>query len=131
MSNPKLLDLQDTNMVSTIQNVLIVRFPVMGTGRNSTSAVRMRALRAFMGYAGHGRSKEFAEDFLGITPSRWSNVENGKPVGGQLALLLARKCPQVGLDWIMTGDSSRLMPHVAKSLGDLSTALGNDINSAE
>jgi transcriptional regulator with XRE-family HTH domain len=96
---------------------------VLFVNEKNDLAARMRQVRAAYGYAGHGGQKLFAE-FLGISPQRWSNVENGiaQGLGSELALRLVTKCPGVTLDWLVRGDASTLSQVAMRRLGLLGEA---------
>lgn len=86
--------------------------------QSSDSAERMLRLRTALG----GSQTAFCKLF-GFKPQRWSNYENGRPVGLPAALNLVRKIPGLTLDWIYFGDSSGLTMEMAKRLGELPTDL--------
>lgn len=60
--------------------------------------------------------------FSGISPQRWNNVENGKPLGNDLALLLVRKCPGLTLDWLYNGNRGGLSVSMDQRLNGLGEA---------
>lgn len=71
-------------------------------------AERMTNLRKTLSKAfGYKNAKEFTE-VLGITKSRWSNVENGYPVSKDLADKLIRKFPGLTRDYIQEGEKRGL-----------------------
>ena len=74
--------------------------------KDLASAQRMRALRAYLGYA---KAKDFAE-FLGVSPGSYVHLENGKPISKRIAFALCRKIPGMTLDWVWFGRSDKL-PH--------------------
>jgi transcriptional regulator with XRE-family HTH domain len=59
----------------------------------------MRALPKLKGMT----SASFAT-WLGVSPQRWSNFENGKHLGHAVALMLLRKIPGITLDWLYVGE---------------------------
>lgn len=65
-------------------------------GRNAPTAVRMRRLREVLGYK---TSLSFAT-YLGISPQRLNNVENGSPISSALSALICRKVPGMTEDWL-------------------------------
>lgn len=56
---------------------------------------------------------------LGITISRWSNIENGHPLSRDLAILLCQKIQGLSLDWIYFGKTAGLTVEMAEKLGEL------------
>jgi transcriptional regulator with XRE-family HTH domain len=74
---------------------------------------RMRAIRTAMGYK---EQKTFAEA-LGITNTRWSNVENGYPVGKDVATTLCRTFPGLDRDYIEDGEVRGLSMEMLAKLG--------------
>jgi DNA-binding XRE family transcriptional regulator len=78
-------------------------------------AARCRLLREQLGYA---QSAAFAA-FLGVSPQRWNHVENGKPLGHELAIRLVQAAPGVTLDWLYFGKPDGLPLEWARRLGEL------------
>ena len=76
---------------------------------------RLKFLRERLGYRKPGR---FA-DYLGISPARWSNVENGFPLSRDMAFLLKKKIAGLSLDWIYFGEAAGLSTKMARLLGEL------------
>lgn len=83
-------------------------------GRDSDTAQRARALRKALGFE---TSIAFAA-FLGVTNTRWNNVENGQPLGIDLALTVVQKTG-VTLDWLYLGAPEGLTVDLARRLGAL------------
>lgn len=51
---------------------------------------------------GHPTSDSFART-LGVSPQRVNNVENGLPLGKDLAFKIVQRTPGVTLDWLFFG----------------------------
>lgn len=51
--------------------------------------------------------QDFA-NFLGIIPSRLSNIENGYPISRDVEEKLTAKMPWVSRDWLRTGNEAAL-----------------------
>ena len=77
-----------------------------------TRGARMRHIREALGYAGQ---KDFAEA-IGITKSRWNNVENGYPVSEALAATLCSRFPGMSRDYIQDGETRGLTMEMIKLL---------------
>src|ERR1051325_4044609 len=73
-------------------------------GRFAPTAIRMRALRRLSAYPDR---KDFCE-YLGITVSALSNVENGLPISRILESKIVSKMPWVSGDWLQRGNESSL-----------------------
>lgn len=86
-------------------------------GWDAESASRMVRLREFMGYE---QSAAFAA-FLGMSPQRWNNLENGFPVSKAVAFLLVRKVPGLTTDWVWFGKVEGLPVQLARELAPEST----------
>jgi hypothetical protein len=82
--------------------------------KDSDQAKRARKLREAMGFA---TSLAFTQ-FLGVTNQRGNNVENGQPLGIDLALLVVQKTG-VTLDWLYRGLPDGLTLDLARRLGAL------------
>lgn len=83
--------------------------------RFAPTAIRLRAIRRASAYP---NPQDFA-DFLGILPSRLSNVENGDPIGRQLQDIIVKKLPWVKRDYLMDGDESALTVYTLQKLAPL------------
>jgi transcriptional regulator with XRE-family HTH domain len=68
-------------------------------GARSPQAVRLRRIRTHI--AGDSQT-EFAKR-LGISLSRWNNIENGVPLGRDVAFRLVNAIPGLTLDYIYFG----------------------------
>jgi len=56
---------------------------------------------------------------LGISASRWSNVESGgKPIGRDFAHKLVRAVPGLSVDWLWFGEKPGLSYELARRLDD-------------
>lgn len=84
-------------------------------GRFAPTAIRMRAIRRA---SIHPTTKAFCE-FLGISPSRLSNVENGLPIGRGLQDIIIAKLPWVSRSYLMDGDADSLTGHTRQLLEPL------------
>jgi hypothetical protein len=84
-------------------------------GKDSPIAQRAIRLRKAFGY---DTATGFAK-FLGVSVQRWSNVENGLPLGSQLALIVVRKVPGLTMDWLYLGKPDGLPMALARRLGEL------------
>ena len=95
------------------------RKPVAAAGRLPTPeqerAGRLKLLREVLGYQ---QSTMFAA-FLGVSPQRWNNVENGKPLGHEMAIRLVRAVPGLTLDWLYFGKPDGLPLELARRLGEI------------
>lgn len=92
--------------------------PMTGTekgGRFAPTAIRMRAIRRA---SIHKTPKAFC-DFLGISVSRLSNVENGLPIGRGLQDIIVTKLPWVSRSYLMDGDEGALTGHTRQALAPL------------
>lgn len=69
-------------------------------------------------------SAEFATEVLGVSPQRLNNVENGKPLGRDLANKIIQAVPGVTTDWLWYGTSDGLSVALARKLGELGTKAG-------
>jgi len=85
------------------------------TGRFAPTAVRMRAIRRLTAYPA---PKDFC-DFLGITLSRLSNVENGFPISRQLQDIIVAKIPTVSRSYLMDGNEDALTGFTLQKLRPL------------
>ena len=73
--------------------------------KDTASAQRMRALRAYMGY---DQPKKFAE-FLGVGVGSYNQIENGGPISKAMAFAMCKKIPGMTLDWVWLGKND--LPH--------------------
>jgi transcriptional regulator with XRE-family HTH domain len=77
-------------------------------------AERANRLRRALGYP---QSSAFAT-FLRVSPQRWNNVENGKPLGSELAIRVVRAVPGLTLDWLYFGKADGMPFELARRLGE-------------
>ena len=75
----------------------------------------MRAIRRLTAYPA---PKDFC-DFLGITLSRLSNVENGFPISRQLQDIIVAKIPTVSRSYLMDGNEDALTGFTLQKLRPL------------
>lgn len=75
-----------------------------GTDEDGDVALRCRVLTAI--YAG-GNSRNFAES-IGVSPTRWNNVESSGALSRDLARMIYRRYPEVSLDWLYRGADNGL-----------------------
>lgn len=75
-----------------------------GTDEDVDVALRCRVLTAI--YAG-GNSRAFAES-IGVSPTRWNNVESSGALSRDLARMVYRRYPEVSLDWLYRGTDQGL-----------------------
>lgn len=64
---------------------------------------------------GYHTAQSFA-DFLGVSLQRLNNVENGFPLGLDLARRIRNRVPGVTLDWLLEGDGRGLSVDLADRL---------------
>lgn len=83
-------------------------------GRNAPIAIRARKLRAVLGFQ---TAVSFSQ-WLSVTNQRWGNVENGAPLGIDLALIVVKKTG-VTLDWLYRGRPEGLTVDLARRLDAL------------
>lgn len=88
--------------------------PVMdkNLGRNAPHALRIRRLWAVQKFP---TSAAFARH-LGVDPKRLNNVENGYPLGRDLAERIVQRIPGITLDWLWYGKTEGLSVQVAREL---------------
>lgn len=84
-------------------------------GRYAATAIRMRAIRRA---SGHPTPEGFC-NFLGISRSRLSNVENGFPIGGGLQDLIIAKMPWISRSFLVDGDEGSLTGYAGDKLAPL------------
>jgi hypothetical protein len=82
-------------------------------GPNMAEAERVIHLRKVLGYP---TSNSFAV-FLGVSPTRWNNVENGTPLSRDLVFRLVRAIPGLTSDWLYFGNSDGMPFELARRLG--------------
>lgn len=58
-------------------------------------------------------------EFLGISTSRLSNVENGLPISRLLQDIIVKKMPWVSRSWLLDGDEKTLSGHALQRLEPL------------
>jgi hypothetical protein len=75
---------------------------------------RMKNLRLALGYPKPGK---FAQ-MLGISISRWTNVEGGHPLTHAVAVILKSKIPGLSYDFIYDGDVEKLGDELRTVLGE-------------
>ena len=81
----------------------------------STEATRARRIRVV---AGFGKSKDFAQ-YLGISETRWNNIENGQRISYDVFEKVRQKIPGVSVDYFWFGDTDKLSVELARKLGEL------------
>ncbi|MCA6114282.1 hypothetical protein J6524_04975 [Bradyrhizobium sp. WSM 1738] len=84
-------------------------------GRFSPTAIRMRAIRRA---SAHPTPQAFAE-FLGITVSRLSNVENGHAISRMLQDIIVQKMPWISRSYLMDGSEDSLTGFTLQKLAPL------------
>lgn len=75
----------------------------------------MRAIRRASAYP----TPEMFCNFLGITRSRLSNVENGFPIGRQLQDIIVQKMPWISRSYLMDGNEDALTGFTLQKLAPL------------
>lgn len=58
-------------------------------------------------------------NWIGITPQRWSNFENGMPLSKDVAIRLVRRIHGLTLDYVFLGRTEGLSVDLARKLGEL------------
>jgi hypothetical protein len=86
-------------------------------GRFAPTAIRLRAIRRASVYP----TPELFCEFLGISRSRLSNVENGLPIGRGLQDIIVRKLPWVSRSFLMDGNEDALTGFTLQKLSPLLT----------
>ena len=86
-------------------------------GKDSELAQRMRRLRIYYEDDDTGAISRFAVR-VSLPVKRWSNYENGFPVGLPAAKDLVKRCPGLTLDWIYFGSLAGLPVNMADGLKD-------------
>lgn len=113
------LKLQDPNLFVTKKfEITAMSRSMTGTesgGRFAPTAIRMRAIRRA---SAHPDRKGFA-DFLGITLSRLSNVENGLPISRQMQEMIFAKLPWVDPGFLLHGNQQGLTGFTLQKLAPL------------
>ena len=79
---------------------------------------RMKNLRLQLGYPKPGK---FAQ-MLGISISRWTNVEGGHPLTHAVAVILKGKIPGLTYDYIYDGETATLGDEIRGVLGEKPSA---------
>jgi len=106
--NSNSLNLQEPNCFDTKIFEVRATSLTMGSketgGRLAPTAIRLRAVRRA---SPHPWPKDFAE-FLGITPSRLSNIENGHPLSRDVQNRVIEKMSWVSRSWLVDGDEASL-----------------------
>lgn len=75
---------------------------------------RLRQLRA-----AYGLTQGAFADRLGISYNRYNNIEQGRPLGKDLAFMICQKFPGVTLDWLFFGRRDGLPYVLAERIGEL------------
>ena len=86
----------------------------MADKKNKTVGRRLRHLRRSLNYQ---HANTFAHS-LGISDNRWRNLENGYPLGKEVAFLLVQKIPGLSLDWLYYGRNEGLSIRLGQRLGE-------------
>lgn len=81
-------------------------------GPDAPHAQRLRTLRAVLEFE---TAAAFA-GFLAISAPRLSNVENGSPLGKDIAFRIAQRVPGMTLDWLWFGKTEGLSFQLAQKL---------------
>lgn len=81
-------------------------------GRFTPTAIRMRAIRRA---SSHPTPAAFSQ-FLGITVSRLSNVENGYAIGRGLQNIIVEKLPWISRSYLLDGDERTISGFTAQRL---------------
>ena len=105
-------------MIDIVQNNLMAACGPMAVQQNKPRtpvADRLIRLRKAYGY----ETTTALAHALGVSVQRVSNVENGKPLGRDLAFLIVKKHPEVTVDWLWNGANHGLSVRVARLLGEL------------
>jgi hypothetical protein len=84
-------------------------------GRFTATAIRMRAARRASAFPDR---KRFAE-FLGITASRLSNIENGYPLSRDIQDRVINMLPWISRSWLVDGDEASLTGTALQRLAPL------------
>jgi len=83
-----------------------------GTDHDSDVALRCRVLTRL--YAGDN-SSTFAKS-IGVSPTRWNNIERSGALSKDVARQIVRKWPEVSLDWLWRGRDDGLTPAKSNEL---------------
>ena len=75
-----------------------------GTDEDADVAIRCRVLTLL--YAGN-TSSNFAE-MIGVSPTRWNNVEHSGALSRDMAFKIVRRFPEISLDWLWRGKDDGL-----------------------
>ena len=84
-------------------------------GKDDPVALRLRTLRDALAFD----TASAMAAFLGVSPQRWSNFENGLPLSREMAFRLVQKIPGLTLDWLYFGKSDGVPLALARRLGEL------------
>jgi hypothetical protein len=107
-ANSNSLKLQEPNSFATKKFEFAALSRSMGSketgGRFTPTAIRMRAVRRASVYPDR---QNFA-DFLGITASRLSNIENGFPLSRDVQNRVIDKMSWISRSWLVDGDEASL-----------------------
>lgn len=119
MLNSNYLNLQEPNSFDAKKFELGAKSGPMGRpetgGRFAPTAIRLRAVRRASVYP---ERKDFA-DFLGITATRLSNIENGTPLSRDVQDRVIAKMPWVSRSWLVDGDEGSLSGTALQRLAPL------------
>ncbi|MDA9539235.1 MULTISPECIES: helix-turn-helix domain-containing protein [Bradyrhizobium] len=72
----------------------------------------LRRLRLLRHIVSGENQKEFARR-LGISATRWNNLEQGYPMSRDMALLLMQRLPGMSVEWLWLGKTGNLSHHYA------------------
>jgi hypothetical protein len=78
------------------------------------TSARVKQLRLRLGYPKPGK---FAK-MLGISISRWTNVEGGHPLTHAVAVILKSKIPGLSYDYLYDGEVEKLSDELRMVLGE-------------
>lgn len=104
-------------MSSLVQKTWIRQGSHVGRPRKKTTVLaetahRMTVLRVYLGLP----TQSAMAHFLGISTSRWNNVEGRTPVSGAIMDMLVRKIPGLTSDWIRYGNEAGLPMRLVEML---------------
>jgi hypothetical protein len=106
-NSPNFLDLQHPNLIDTKKFGHAPSCQPMasaGTDDDDDVAIRCRVLTLL--YA-KGNSSAFA-DLIGVSPTRWNNIEGNGALSRDMARKIVRRFPEVSLDWLIRGRTDAL-----------------------
>jgi hypothetical protein len=73
--------------------------------------------------------KDYAERFLRVGYTRYFNVENGGPLGRDLAGVIRRKVPRITTDWLYYKDTRGVHLELLQALSEAADAIERDDNA--